>query len=192
MRVESHPHFYQFRDRFPKYRDLDDSLHWSLYLAEQEGKYYIIHDQQVLFDLMQMTLPDFEEEEVPDLLQIYEFDSEQERGEYILRMGSNETKRKYQMSLVIQSLVDSENSAREGRFDPAAKILEDALQLLPERAHEIAGRGDAYHLFPSEFLMEHPIRGYALLARLARKAGEETRAREYLLRIEALDPGGSG
>jgi tetratricopeptide (TPR) repeat protein len=141
---------------------------------------------------MQMTLPEFEEEEVPDLLQIYEFDTEQERGEYILQVGSNETKRKYQRSLVIQSLADSEISAREGRFDQAEKILEDALQVFPERGREIAGRGEDFTLFPSNFLAEHPTRGYVLLARLAKKAGEKKRAREYRMRIEELDPRGPG
>ena len=83
MRVERHPYKYNYNERFPEKRLVKGFMGGAIYAAEASGKFYIIEDEGTMADFL---LP--EDEDLLDMLiRIKEFDTEQERDEYLKERG---------------------------------------------------------------------------------------------------------
>jgi hypothetical protein len=89
MRVESFPYNYPMEKDFPERRLLSSFEGGSLWLAEKDGRYYVIADEGTMADFL---IPGEDDDLLNELVNIYEFDSELERQEYILERGWNERK----------------------------------------------------------------------------------------------------
>lgn len=75
MKTARHPLGYKVLDAFPNARLRQGFEGGAVYLAERDGKPYIIVDEG--------TMADFLDEEDEQLVQVIEFDCEQEREAYL-------------------------------------------------------------------------------------------------------------
>lgn len=80
MRTESHPNNYSIKEHFPEPRLFKEFEGGELLLAEKDGLYYVIEDEGTLADFLMSGEGD-------GLVTIYEFDSEEEREQYIKKRG---------------------------------------------------------------------------------------------------------
>jgi uncharacterized membrane protein YeaQ/YmgE (transglycosylase-associated protein family) len=78
-------------------------------------------------------------------------------------------------------LIASENNAKDGNIDEAARILEEALSEHPEWASKIAGDPRQ-----TSYTQTRPVTGYALLVHLAGKTGNNRKAVQYVKRMFEL------
>ena len=83
MRLESHPNNYPINKIFPERRLLKGLEGGDLFLAEKDGLYYLIADEGTMADFL---VPD-DYDLLNELITIYEFESEDERKQYIKERG---------------------------------------------------------------------------------------------------------
>ncbi len=79
MHVERFPFKYDFRKRFPQLRRIREFEGGAVYAAEKNDKFYLIVDEGTMADFI---LPE-DEDLLDQLVQVIEFDTEDECQHYI-------------------------------------------------------------------------------------------------------------
>jgi hypothetical protein len=81
MRTENLPYKFDLRKRFPDMRRLEVFEGGAEFAVEKGGKYYLIRDERTMADMV----PPDDEDLLDKMLTVLEFDSEDERGDYLRR-----------------------------------------------------------------------------------------------------------
>jgi hypothetical protein len=83
MRKKTRPFGYPLGQHFPERRMLMGFEGGAVWLAENDGLYYVIEDEGTLADF----IPDEDDDLLDMLINIYEFDSEPDRQKYLKERG---------------------------------------------------------------------------------------------------------
>lgn len=84
--MESHPYNYPIEKVFPERRLLSGFEGGSLWLAEKEGRYYLIADEGTMADYL---MPGEDDDLLNVMVKVYEFEDDSERQRFIQERGWN-------------------------------------------------------------------------------------------------------
>ena len=89
MRIETLPYKSDLRKRFSDMRPLEAFEGGTEFAAEKGGKFYLIRDERTMADM----IPPNDEDLLDKMLTVSEFDSEDERGDYLRRRKREEVEK---------------------------------------------------------------------------------------------------
>jgi hypothetical protein len=99
VRTESLPYKYDIRKQFPKMRQLEAFEGGAEFAAEKGGKFYLIRDGRTMADM----IPPDDEDLLDKMLMVLEFDSEDERDQYIRHRAREKIKKVLREGKIISS-----------------------------------------------------------------------------------------